>query len=427
MAVWKQILMVAALAAAGLYAWAYLDPNGRDQLAGWGVPAWALPAAEETVAAGAGSAPGETPRALPGGQAAGQQGGRQGQQGGRQGQGGGRGGFGGPAPVTTAAVGEAITNDRVSAIGTAGADKSVTIFPRSAGVVEEVLFKPGETVASGDLLVRLDSDAEVIALEQAEVALRDARAKLARYEALATNQSISSVERDTARSEVAAADLAVREAQLDLERRTIRAPYEGIVGLSEIEIGDLLSTSTAITSIDDRSTLKIEFRIPEVFAAKVALDQTISATTPSRPGETFTGVVSAIGSRIEADSRTLVVRADIPNRDDLLRPGMSFFVTLRFDGDPRLSVPALSVQWDREGSYVWKVADGKVSRAGVTILERNAETVLVAGEIAKDDIVVVEGVQRLRPGAAITDTADAGRSQDGAPTEGSIPPQARRG
>ncbi|WP_181699565.1 efflux RND transporter periplasmic adaptor subunit [Chthonobacter albigriseus] len=425
MAVWKQILVVLVLALAGAYAWATFDPAGRERLAGLGVPAWALPSPPANEAAEGGEGQGR-PR---GGQQAG------GQGGGQQAGGGGRRGPGGPAPVTTAAAGEAITNDRVSAIGTAEADKTVTVFPRSTGMVDAVLFQSGERVEAGQVLVRLDADAEAIAMERANVTLGDARAKVERYDRLAANSSISSVERDAARSELASAELAVREARLALDRREVKSPFSGIIGLTDVEVGDMVSATSEIATIDDRSTLKVEFRIPEAFAAKAALNQTVTATTPSRPGETFEGMVSAIGSRIEADSRTLVVQARLDNSSDLLRPGMSFLVELRFDGDPRVSVPALSVQWDREGSYVWKVAEGKVARTSVAIVERNAEMVLVEGDLAKGDIVVVEGVQRLRQGATIADAAaattpvadPAGATPTPAAGDGSSAPQAKRG
>jgi RND family efflux transporter MFP subunit len=298
----------------------------------------------------------------------------------------------------------------------------VTVFPRSTGMVAEILFEPGEAVEAGAVLVRLDDDAEQIALERAEVTLADARAKAERYETLAGNKAISAVERDAARSELASAELAVREAQLALDRREIHAPFAGVVGLTAIETGEMVSAQTEIATIDERATLKVEFRVPEAFAAKVALGQTVDAETPSRPGEVFAGTVTAVGSRIEADSRTLVVQAAIANTGDQLRPGMSFRVILHFSGDDKTAVPALSLQWDREGSYVWRVIGDKVERVPVTIVERTVESVLVEGALAAGDRVVVEGVQRLRPGATVALADEPGASPAAAPA-----PAERRG
>lgn len=416
MPVWKQILVLAVLVVAAVAGWGALDPAARQTLIGYGVPeplvpAWAFLATADGDAAGQGPGNRGADAAGPG-QRSGQGGAGQAGAGGPRGAGagGGQGGGGrgpqGPVPVVTAATGTATTNDRVSAIGTGEADRTVTVFPRTTGMITDLSFQPGQAVVAGDVLVRLDSEAESIALQRAEVTLADARAKVERYEQLAANRAISSVERDTARSELTSAELAVREARLDLERRLIRAPFAGVVGLTDVEVGGMVSAQTAIVTIDDRSTLKVEFRIPESYASLVALGHAVTATTPSRPGETFEGQVSALGSRVEADSRTLVVQARLDNARDELRPGMSFLVSLRFPGDVRPSVPALSLQWDRDGSYVWRVVDGKVERVAVAIVERNSDVVLVEGPLAAGDVVVVEGVQQLRPGATVA-LADA--------------------
>lgn len=417
MAVWKQIVLIAILVAVGVVGWGAYDPTARDRLLALGAPAAALPAwaflATEQPAAAAGPAAAGRPGA-PGG------------SGPRSGPpSGGRGGFGGPILVVTAAAETSTTDDRITAIGPAEAARTVTVFPRSTGMVSEIRFRPGETVEAGAVLVQLDDDLERIALERAELTLDDARAKVERYEALSSSSAISAVDRNAARSELAKAELAVREARLDLERRAVRAPIAGMIGLTDVETGDMIAAQTEIATIDDRSMLTVEFRIPESAAAKVGLGQTITATTPSRPGESFEGEVSAIGSRIEVDSRTLVVQAQLDNQEDTLRPGMSFLVTLRFPGDEKTAVPALSLQWDRDGSFVWRIVEGKAERVTVAVIERNADTVLVEGDLGVGDQVVVEGVQRLRPGADVATAAAAGDAEGAAPASGTVAPNPR--
>jgi RND family efflux transporter MFP subunit len=409
MAVWKQFLLIVLLVAVAIVGWGAVDPAARGRLVALGVPEAALPQALFLARSDPEDAPGGQAAAGGGQRPGGSGAGGGGQGGGGQGGGGpgagpgggGRGGFGGPVTVVAARAEPATTNDRVTAIGTAQAARAVTLFPRSTGMVETVTFTAGDRVEAGAVLVTLDDDAERIALEQAEVTLADARAKVERYDRLASTSAISSVERDVARSELAAAELGVRQARLDLDRRQVLAPFAGTLGLSAVEPGALVSATTEIATLDDRSALKVAFRVPESVAGRVALGQVASATTPARPGETFEGRVSAVGSRIEVDSRTLLVEAEIDNGRDLLRPGMSFLVELRFEGDEHLAVPALAVQWDRDGSFVWRVVDGKAERIAVTIVERNVDVVLVDGPLSAGDTVVVEGVQRLRPGAAV--------------------------
>lgn len=408
MAVWKQFIVTLLLAIAAVIGWGALDPGARPRLVALGVPEILLPEAVFLAAA-----PAETATGAPG------QGPSTGTGQGRAAGGRGPGGFGGPVTVVTASVFEAETNDRVSAIGTGEAIRTVTLIPRSSGMVDEILFEAGDRVEAGQPLVRLDKEAEEIALRLAELQVEDARAKMRRYDQLVANNTLAEVDRDTARTELASAELALRDARLQLDRREIRAPFAGVVGLTDVEPGDMVSATTEIAVLDDRSELKMTFRVPEAFAARVRQGQEVIATTPSLPGERFTGTVTALGSRIEEDSRTLVVQAALENVGDKLRPGMSFAVTLAFAGERRTAVPALAVQWDRNGSFVWRVAGDAAERVGVTILERGSEQVLVSGELAIDDLVVVEGVQRLRPGAKVALADDGGTSPPGAgPSDG---------
>lgn len=381
MAFWKQLVLALLLGVAGIVGWGAFDPTARSRLTAAGVPGTLLP--EWLFLAAADGAAAATPRP----------------EGGRNGAAG--GGSGRTALVVTAAVVMIETADRVSAIGTAEATRTVAVFPRATGMVTEVAFTSGERVEAGATLVRLDDDSEKIALEQAKLALQDADARAARNERLAETRAISAAERDTARFELSKARLALREAELNLSRRAVAAPFAGVVGLTSIEVGDMVSTSTEIATVDDRSDIKVEFRVPEAFAARVAVGQPIEVATPSQPGAIFTGKVTAVGSRIEADSRTLVTQATVDNPRDVLRPGMSFAVTLRFPGIQKTAVPAPSVQWDRDGAYVWRVEDGRAKRVGVAIAERSANWVLVNADLQPGDPVVTEGIQSVRPDAAV--------------------------
>jgi len=389
MAFWKQLALALLLALAGVAVWGAVDPGARPRLAAAGVPdallpSWAFLATTDSAAAA--TPPAKGARRGDGNPAGGASGGASGAR---------------AALVVTAPVVMAETANRVGAIGTAEAARTVALYPRATGMVTEIAFTPGQHVEAGATLVRLDDDSEKIAVEQAKIALADADARATRNDRLAETRAISAAERDTARFELSKARLALQEAELALSRRTIAAPFSGVVGLTPVEIGDMVSGSTELVTIDDRSEIKVEFRVPEAFAARLAVGQPVEVATPSQPGTSFSGKVSAVGSRIEADSRTLVAQATVANPDDLLRPGMSFAVTVRFPGVAETAVPAPSVQWDRDGAYVWIVDDGKARRVGVGIVERNAETVLVSGELAAGDLVVVEGVQAVRAGAPV--------------------------
>jgi RND family efflux transporter MFP subunit len=298
----------------------------------------------------------------------------------------------------------------IEAVGTGVARKAVTLFPESAGRVTAVLFKAGRKVDAGDALLKLDDEAEQLAVKLALVELNEAKRKIARYEKLGTRGNIARSQVDTARSALLTAQLKLSQATLALKRRTLLAPFAGVVGISAVEPGDRVTTTTAITSLDDRTELRVDFDVPENFVYGVKRGGALSATTWALPGERFKGTIATIGSRINKDTRTLRVRARIPNKGDRLRPGMAFSIRLPLTGTRFPSVPSAAIQWSRKGAFVWIVRDNKVARVPVSVIKRSDAWVLVDARLTAKHRVVVEGVQRLRAGRTVTvrnDTAEA--------------------
>ena len=306
------------------------------------------------------------------------------------------------ASVVATDVTQGTINDRLTAVGDVEAIASVNVFPLDGGVLTQVLVESGQDVKAGDVLALLDSEAEEIARNRAKSAVDDARVKVARIEKLFKSRTSTQAELDTAQSDLNSAELALQDAELTLRRRTIKAPIAGKVGIVAVTVGSFINTQTSIVTIDDRSSLFLDFWVPERFANAIKKGQQLSATSYAFPGREFEGRVSAVGSRVERDSRTFLTRASIANESDLLRPGMSFSVELQFPGDTYAQVDPLAVQWDSQGSYVWKLVEDKVTRAGIRIVQRNTDRVLVDGEVASGDKVVSEGVLSLREGATVS-------------------------
>jgi RND family efflux transporter MFP subunit len=326
-------------------------------------------------------------------------------------------GAGGATNVITAAVGTDAEGEAVTALGTAAAAQSVTLFPEVSGIVADVSFEPGEAVQAGAVLVRLKDDEQAVAAERARVTLEQAQEALERSQALAKSKTITAVALSEAKAAAQLAEIELRAAEVALARQRIEAPFAGTVGLTEVSTGDLVTSSTEITTLEDATPLKVGFEVPERFAGRIAAGQAIEASAQGVPGARLAGKITAIDNRIDATTRTLRLEAELANDDAALKPGMAVEVTLRFDAGERLAVPTLSVQWDRRGSYVWKVVDGAAKRAAVTILRRQTGLVLVEGELAPGDRVVVEGIQRLRDGAEVAEVA----------APGAEPPRALRG
>lgn len=291
-------------------------------------------------------------------------------------------------------------NDRLRAIGDGDAIRSVGVTPLVAGQISELLVEPGKQVRAGDVIARLDDEVERVAVSQAKVALQAAEAKLNRNEDL--KKIISQAEYQDAQTAVESARLAVSAAEIALKRRQVRAPIDGVAGIISADTGDYVTVSTPLVTIDDRSKLLVDFWVPERFTGLIKEGQVVEAKPIARPGKSYPGRIEAIDNRIDTASRTLHVRAEIENEGDTLRAGQSFEVVLTLPGDSWPSVSPLAIQWDSEGSYVWRVGkENKVERIAAAIIQRNPDDVLVDAKIEPGDRIVVEGLQRLRHGAKV--------------------------
>ncbi|MEK1891136.1 MAG: efflux RND transporter periplasmic adaptor subunit [Phyllobacterium sp.] len=365
MKLWKQLALVMVILGAAGVGWLYFFPGSSDLLKKAGIDRNQTAATEP---------------------ASGQKQKRSGQ----------------PLPlVTVRAAGDAKINDRLTAIGTGKAKSSVSVTPYAAGRLTEILVTSGSHVKNGDVIARLDSESESILADKSRTALKDAEAKLKRAENLSTTNTVSAVQVSDAELVVENARLNLREAELALDRRAIRAPIGGTVGIFPINAGNYVTTSTQVASIDDRSELLVDFWVPERFAPAVEIGAEVSATSIARPGESFAGAVSAIDNRVDPTSRTLHVQAKITNPKDTLREGMAFQVALGFPGETYPTVDPLSIQWGTDGAYVWRVVDNKASRVPVRIVQRNTTDVLVEAEINPGDQIVAEGVQSVRQGELV--------------------------
>lgn len=401
MAFWKQFLLCIVVIAAGFAGWIFFVPGSADSLRNAGVPeslVSKISSSEKTADAGASA----TGAARP-----------QGAEGGNRRNGGG-GGRNGAVLVVTQAVVQGVVNDQLNAIGTGDAIRSVAVTPQATGTLREIRIKSGDKVKQGQILATLDSEEQVIAKGQAEVALKAALEKSNLYHNI--KSSVSRMDVFDAEIAEQGARLQLQAADLNLARRNIVAPIDGIVGIVPVNIGDNVTTTTPIVTLDDRTEILVDFWVPERFANTVSPGQAVEATSVARPGQIFSGEVEAVDNRIDAASRTLRIRARIDNASDELRAGMSFDVGMKFAGDKYPAVDPLSVQWDSEGSFVWKVVDSKSMKVRVSIVQRNPDFVLVKADIKDGDAIVTQGLQRVREGGTVR-TANEVASNNGVTTQ----------
>ncbi len=313
------------------------------------------------------------------------------------------GGQGGkPIAVVTATVAAHPWVDTIEALGTAKANESVTLTAKVTETVDRVAFEDGDFAEAGQVLVDLSGRAEVASLEEARAAFKEAQQQYDRQSGLVQQGTIARSQLDTQVALRDAARARMEAIRARLADRVITAPFAGVLGFRQVSPGTLVTPGTVITTIDDVSTIKLDFSVPETFLAALAHGQEIGATSVASPGREFRGAVSSIDSRVDPVTRAVIVRATILNPDQALRPGM--LLSVRLDQRPReaLAIPELALVQVGTNSDVFRVkADQTIEQAKVvTGARRRGEVEIVEG-LAAGDQIVVEGTVKLRPGAKV--------------------------
>ncbi|SEM73504.1 RND family efflux transporter, MFP subunit [Loktanella fryxellensis] len=371
MSIFKQCLLGIGILAAAFVAWIQLVPTARTTLDGMGLGRLAAMAPDPAANA--------TPDAAPGG--------------GRPG--------GGSATVVAMPVTMGAIDNSVMALGDAQAIRSVTVRSEAAGLIQTLSVTDGSRVSAGDVLVSLDDAAQQIALQQAQATLNDAQAELDRQTQLRQSGAAAAVTLQAAELELQTAALAVEQAEYNLEQRTITSPISGRMGLLEVEAGARIAAQDPIGVITDQSEILIDFRVPERAVGQMTVGAPITVMPLAVTDVTIAGEIRAVDNIVDLASRTLRVQGVVPNDDNLLRAGMSATVTVAFDGDEFPTIDPLALQWSNEGSYVWVAVDGQAKRVPVVIRERNADSILVEGDLADGDLVITEGLATLQDGDAV--------------------------
>ena len=301
------------------------------------------------------------------------------------------------------------------------------IHAKTDGVI--IAFRPiaGDHIRKGDLIFKLDTTHAKLNVDIARKKLEEFQRLLDRAQRLKRRNINSDAQVADARTISERSALELKLAEERLKDLTIRAPFGGVVGIPKVEIGDRVTTTTPIISLDTRDELLVEFEVAERYAARISISDPVTAQTPSHEGRRFSGYIRHIDSRIDPTSRTVMVRAVIPNKKDQLRPGMSFAVELELPGERYAAVPELSLQWRKGESYVWIVKDNIVQKTLVEMIRRRNRTILVKGKLTRGDLVVVEGVQRLRPGTAVFYKMPEQPSRSEAQQKRTVKPVSRRG
>lgn len=318
-------------------------------------------------------------------------------------------GPGGGAPggmavqVVAVPVREKPVTEVVPLVGSIAANEFIEVKCEADGVVATIGFEEGQKVKQGSLLVALDESKFTAALHEAEASQKLAEANFARAKQLTADKLISQQE-----FEQAAATFTMNEATVDLRRRQLRdarilAPFSGTVGARQISPGQVISRNTLLTTLIDLDTVKAEMNIPERYLGKVAIGQKIRFRVDAFPKDEFEGEVYFIAPQLDPNTRTALVKARVPNPDGRLRVGMFAKLDLSIQLRDRALVipePALLASGDLVSVFVVTPQTNVVMRP-VKVGIRLAGRVEILSGLTNGEIIVVEGHQKLFPGAPV--------------------------
>ena len=310
--------------------------------------------------------------------------------------------------------------DEVSAVGSLLAEESVIIRPEIDGRIVGLHFQEGQAVSAGQRLVTLDSTEYEAQLAAVQADMRTEQQRYTRGQELFQQKFISKEALDVQAGAVDRLKARVDEAQARVAKMLIRAPFSGIVGLREKSPGAYVKAGDDIVRLENVSSIKVDFRIPEVYLGKVGRNPEVAVRLDSFPGEQFTGRVYAVQPVVEQQTRTLLMRARVPNKGLKLKPGMFGRIVMTLETRPNaITVPEQAIWPQGQYNYVYRVVDGKAVLTKIEIGTRQPGQVEVVSGLGPNDMVITEGQIKMRDGAPVTvmgaPPAPAPAGQGGAP------------
>ncbi|UWS66380.1 efflux RND transporter periplasmic adaptor subunit [Pseudomonas mosselii] len=335
--------------------------------------------------------------------------------------------FSQPRPPVSVAAAQAELRqwqERLPAVGSLKAYQGVELSLEVAGTVKSLHFESGQQVKAGQLLLQLDSDQETALLGTAQADLGLAKVDFGRGSQLVGDSAISRSEFDRLTAQYRRNQAVVEQLKAALAKKSISAPFSGTIGIRQVDVGAYLASGTVIATLQDLSSLYVDFNVPEQALPHLSLGQRVLAQVAAYPDQTFSASLSAINPKVEESTRNLLVRATLANPEGKLLPGM--FASLQVllpDPQPLVVVPENAITYTLYGNSVYRVSEKK-GEDGQPQRDANGQPKLIAeqltvqtGERREGWVVVLKGLQagdqvvtagqlKLSPGAAIRISAD---------------------
>lgn len=314
--------------------------------------------------------------------------------------------------VTAMSVAEQDWANSINATGSLAAVQGVTVGTEMSGKIAKIAFEPGATVNAGDLLVQLDTTTEEAQLRAAEATAALARANLARARELRKNNTNSPADLDAADAEAKQAEAQADNIRAVIEKKHIRAPFAGRLGLRLVNLGQILREGDPITTLQTLDPIYVNFSLPQQRLSQLATGTVVHVTSDAAQGRTFEGKVTAINPEIDMATRNVRVQATISNHDEALRPGMFANVEVVLPTETQaLAIPATAVLYAPYGDSVFVIEEKKDEKSGQTQQVLRQQFVRLGGArgdfvniiegLTPGEQVVTSGVFKLRPGMPV--------------------------
>ena len=310
-----------------------------------------------------------------------------------------------PQPVIVAPVMLKSISDRIEALGTARANESVNITATVTEKISDIYFEDGQQFDKGEILVKLEQAEELANLQQAKAVLNERQLSLNRLLRLEKRKLAATDDLDRTRLEVTQAKANIQALQARINDRIIRAPFAGSTGLRNISVGALVESGDVITTLDDISTIKLDFSVPAIYLPELKKGLIIEAHSSALGNAKYNGQISSIDTRIDPISRAIKIRALLPNPDSKIIPGKLLQVDLLRNTRDALLIPesALLPEGNKQFVMVATQKENKESvlKREVKIGSRKPGFVEVLSGLSSEDQVVTHGSSKLKPGSPI--------------------------
>lgn len=316
-----------------------------------------------------------------------------------------------PEAVTSIVAAQETWPATLGAIGTAAAVQGVTVSADLPGIVERIAFESGRTVSRGDLLVQLDTRQEQAQLAAAEAQLELTRLNHDRMSGLVKQDAVSRAEYDAAAAAHTQAQARLREIRATIERKTIRAPFTGVLGIRQVNLGQYLNAGEAVVPLQSLDPIHVNFGVPQQHAAQMRRGRQVRIALDDAGDATLTGRITAIDAVIDQTTRNMQIQATLANPGARLRPGMFVQAQVTLGASQRvIALPASAVSYAPYGDSVFVVSDMTspegttyrgVRQQVITLGDARGDQVAVLTGLSPGEEVVTSGVFKLRNGAAV--------------------------